>query len=64
MNTTIGRGLLTAINWVVRPPFKEQVFAEPSAAMRWLKERNPALDVEALTRDLQRAHPGFNALRW
>lgn len=64
MNTTLGRGLLTAINWVVRPPFEEQVFSEPSAAMRWLKERNPALDLEALRRDILRACPGFDALRW
>lgn len=64
MTTTLGRGLLTAINWVVRPPFAEQVFSEPEAAMSWLHSRNGALEVGALRRDIRRACPEFDKLRW
>lgn len=64
VNSTIGRGLLTAINWVVTPRFEEKLFARPDQAFEWLAERNPAFDADALLAAVRAAHPGFDQLRW
>ena len=63
-NAAIGRGVLTAINWLVRPPFDEKVFSSLDDAALWLQERNPALDPAALAASIRRAYPGFDRLRW
>lgn len=64
INSTVGRGLLTAINWVVSPPFDEKVFGRPEEAFEWLAQRNPAFDAEQLLRSVRAAHPDFDRLRW
>ena len=64
VNSPVGRGALTAINWVVRPKFDEKVFGNPKDAVAWLVERNPALDGAALLGDLSRAVPELAKLRW
>ena len=64
VNSQIGRGLLTAINWVVRPPFEERVFSRPDDALGWLRERNPDFDPQALLRSVESTCPGFARLRW
>lgn len=64
INSSIGRRLLTAINWVLRPPFEERVFSHPEEAVRWLEERNRDLDGAAVLRRIGRMVPGFDALRW
>lgn len=63
-NAAIGRGVLTAVTWVVRPPFEEKVFSNPDDAMAWMKERNPAFDPVALTESIRRAFADFERLRW
>lgn len=64
VNSPVGRGALTAINWVVRPRFDEKIFGDPKHAVAWLAERNPALDAQALLGDLARAVPALASLRW
>lgn len=64
INSTIGRGLITAINWVVRPPFEEKLFSRPEQAFEWLAERNPSFDGDRLLRSVRAAHPDFDRLRW
>jgi len=64
INSTIGRGLLTAINWVVTPRFEERLFARPEQAFEWLEERNPSLDRVGVLQAVRAAHPHFDALRW
>lgn len=43
-NSTLGRSLMTAINWVVRPSFEERIFGCPQEALEWLREKNPGVD--------------------
>ena len=64
VNSPVGRGALTAINWVVRPKFDEKIFGNPRDAVAWLVERNPMLDGDALLRDLARSVPGLSELKW
>ena len=64
VNSPVGRGALTAINWVVRPKFEEKIFGNPQDAVAWLAQRNPALDGAALLRELARAVPELATLRW
>lgn len=64
VNSPVGRGALTAINWVVRPRFDEKIFGDPKDAVAWLAERNPALDAQALLGELARAVPALASLRW
>ncbi|MCA9536880.1 MAG: STAS/SEC14 domain-containing protein [Myxococcales bacterium] len=64
INSTLGRGLLTAINWIVRPPFEERVCATPTEALDWLATRNAAVDPSSVLTSLERAVPGFSALSW
>lgn len=64
INSTIGRGLLTAINWVVRPPFEEKVFTQPREAMDWLEERNATFDRKRLLTSIYDACPSFASLDW
>lgn len=63
-NSTIARGVLSAINWFVRPAFPERTFREPKAAVAWLCSLNPKLDGDALLADIERHAPPFRALRW
>ena len=64
INSPIGRGLLTAINWTVRPPYPEKIFSRPADAAAWLHELEPAVDPEAVLTDMGRVAPEFRVLRW
>ncbi len=63
-NSALSRGVLTAVNWVVKRPFDEKLFASPSDAMPWLSKLNPALDARGLLIELNASIPGFSALKW
>ena len=64
ISSTLGRGLMTAINWVVRPPFEERICANPVEALEWLKSLNPALEPANVLASIERASPGFARLTW
>lgn len=64
VNSISGRGVLTAINWIVRAPFEEQAFAKPEAALSWLRERNPAFQDQKLISDMRQSCPEFDQLTW
>ena len=63
-NSALSRGVLTAVNWVVKRPFPEKLFASPDDAMPWLQGVAPALDLAGLQADLRAKVPGYAALRW
>lgn len=63
-NNSVTRGLLTALNWVVKPKYDERVFKAPAPALEWLTPRCPALQPSAVVADLNRANPEFDFLRW
>ncbi len=63
-NSSVGRGVLTAINWFLPAKFEEEIFSNPESARVWLMTRDPALDGTSLLRDIARAVPGFDELRW
>ena len=63
-NSPISRGILTAVNWVIKRPFDERLFATPDAALTWLATMAPDLNTDAVQADLDSAIPGFRSLRW
>ena len=63
-NSPVGRGVLTAINWVVQPKFDEAVFSKPSDALAWLSARSDRLDGARVLRAIRDACPAFDGLRW
>lgn len=63
-NNSVTRGLLTALNWVVKPKYDERVFKAPPPALEWLTTRCPTLQPSAVLADLARANPEFGFLRW
>ena len=63
-NSTLSRGVLTAINWVIKRPFQERVFAQPADGLAWIGSLKPDLDIGALRRDIEMAVPGFTSLHW
>lgn len=64
INSMMGRGLLTAINWVVKPPFEEKLCADPAEALKWLQSRNDAIDAGDILRDIRSAVPEFDQFTW
>lgn len=63
-NSGVTRAALTAINWLVRPQFPEQVFGDPSTGFEWLKEVSPGVDIEATQAAIRGAVPGYEKLAW
>ncbi len=63
-NSSLSRGVLTAINWVIKRPFQERIFALPDDGLAWVATLKPDLDIGALRRDIETAVPGYTALRW
>ena len=63
-NSGLTRGALTAINWLIKRPFEERVFASPEPAFAWLKDLAPDLDVDALMADMEKANPACRTLQW
>lgn len=64
INSMMGRGLLTAINWIVKPPFEEKLFADPMEALRWLQSRNDELCADDILSDIRSAVPEFDQFTW
>lgn len=64
IDSVVGRGLLTAINWVVRPPFEEKLFPDPSAAVAWLQGRNGGIAGNEVMARIASAVPGFDGWNW
>lgn len=44
-DSALVRGVLTALDWLVKKPFKETAFADPREAVRWLAGFAPDLHV-------------------
>lgn len=63
-NSAIARGVLTAVNWFVQPPFLERVFDSPTTAAAWCAAHAPELDPAALVAHIEEHVPGFARLRW
>lgn len=63
-NSVTARGVLTAINWFVQRTFEEKVFADPRAALLWLRGFNDKLQPDAVLAEISRAVPAFARLRW
>lgn len=55
--STMVRGVLTAMNWLFKHPFPEQVFDKPSAALSWLAFQSPEFDRMATWTSVVRAVP-------
>jgi len=63
-SSVVGRQLLTAVNWLVRPTFVERVFKNPEAAFTWLATRAPGLDLDEVRQDIATKAPESSRLRW
>jgi hypothetical protein len=46
-DSSLARGALTAINWLVKKPFPEKVFGNPVKAIEWLATITPGLNARA-----------------
>jgi hypothetical protein len=63
-NSAVARGVLTAVNWMVKTPFPECVASSPEAGFAWAKKHSPDLDVDVVLKTIARQVPWFSALRW
>lgn len=63
-NSAVTRATMTAINWLVRPQFPEQIFSDPASALAWLNQLSPTVDVDATQAAIRAAVPGFDRLAW
>jgi hypothetical protein len=48
IDSTVHRHAITALSWIVKKPFEERIFNSPLSAIKWLTEKHPALDPEAV----------------
>jgi hypothetical protein len=51
------RGVMTALDWLVKKPFKESAFADPREAVRWLATFTPDLHVTEVVLGLRAVVP-------
>lgn len=63
-NSAVTRATMTAINWLVRPQFPEQIFSDPTSGLTWLKQLSPTVDLDATQAAIRAAVPGFSGLSW
>ncbi|MCA9642366.1 MAG: hypothetical protein KC492_16810 [Myxococcales bacterium] len=63
-NSTVAQGVLTAINWFVKPVFPEKVFRDPSSGVAWLSAQLPSLSPRRILDAMAQDVPGFERLRW
>lgn len=63
-NSSVARGVLTIVNWFVKPVFPEKVFKHPGMALAWLKQHEVTLDPERVLEDVRLHVEGFDSLRW
>lgn len=63
-NSSVAQGVLTAINWFVKPVFPEKVFRDPDAGLAWLSAQLPSVSPRRVTQAIAQEVPGFDRLRW
>ncbi len=63
-NSSVARGVMTAINWMAKTPFPESTFATPALGLAWAAQLSPTIDPGAILADLHEQVPGFASLRW
>lgn len=63
-DSSVARGVLTIVNWFVKPVFPERVFENPNAALAWLKEHDATLDEVRVLEDVGETVASFQKLRW
>ncbi len=52
------RGVITAVNWVTKKPFREEVFSSPKNALKWLSEVSAQpIDTERVWNEIVRTVP-------
>jgi len=56
-DTAIARGVLTALDWLVKKPFKESVFSDVREGVRWLTTFTPELRVTEIVLAIAAAVP-------
>lgn len=63
-NSPVARGVLTAVNWIVKTPFPETTSSTPAAGLAWARAQSPALDVDAVLAEINAQVPWWSGLRW
>jgi hypothetical protein len=63
-NSSVARGVLTVVNWFVKPEFPEKVFRMPELALGWLKQHDSTLDPQRVLDDVRLRVPDYEKLRW
>lgn len=63
-DSALSRGVLTGVNWIIRRPFEERVFATPEAGLAWIARAAPDVDVAAIRRDMRAQIAGYDDIRW
>jgi hypothetical protein len=56
-DSALARGSLTAINWIVKKPYPEKVFADVNAALTWLSSLRAEFDAEAVWSSIESSVP-------
>ena len=56
-DSALVRGVMTALDWVVKKPFKESAFADAREAVRWLATFTPELHVTEVVLAISAAVP-------
>lgn len=51
------RGVLTALDWIVKKPYEERAFGDPLEAIRWICESAPGVSATDLARTITDAVP-------
>ncbi len=63
-NSSVAQGVLTAINWFVKPVFPEKVFGDPQSGVAWLSAQLPSVSPRRVLETIGQAVPGFERMRW
>lgn len=56
-DSKIGRGVLTAVGWLMSKPYQERIFDTLDPALQWLGGFRPSLDWTTVARDIRSAVP-------
>ena len=63
-NSSVARGVLTIVNWFVKPQFPEKVSRMPELGLGWLKQQDSTLDPERVLEDIRQTVDGYQKLKW
>ena len=63
-NSTVAQGVMTAINWFVKPAFPEKVFRDPRSGLAWLSAQLPSVNPRRVLDAIVQDVPDFERLRW